>query len=369
MQGNLPIRILHVVTYMGRGGLETMLMNYYRNINRDNVQFDFLVHRQFEADYDEEICSLGGRIYRLPRMNPIDPRYTARLARFFCEHDEYMIVHSHLDCMSGIPLKYAKRAGIPVRIAHGHSSSQSKNIKYPIKMLFKQCIPHYANMFFACSEAAGEWMFGGERYHIMNNAIDTAAFQYNETVRDHVRNELGFNGKNFVIGHVGRFDQAKNQSFLLDIFAEIAKIDRSARLLLIGDGVLKKEMQAKAVQLQVMDRVLFMGVRPDVAQLMQGMDLLLFPSKYEGLPVTLVEAQTAGLPCVISDVIPKDAIIVEDLVTSESLNVSPKHWAEHVLNRKGELRRNCGSEVAAAGFDIRQNAKWLEEFYLEKSRR
>ena len=150
-------------------------------------------------------------------------------------------------------------------------------------------------MFFACSEAAGEWMFGGERYHIMNNALDTAVFQYNETVRDHVRNELGFNGKNFVIGHVGRFDQAKNQSFLLDIFAEIAKIDRSARLLLIGDGVLKKEMQAKAVQLQVMDRVLFMGVRPDVAQLMQGMDLLLFPSKYEGLPVTLVEAQTAGL--------------------------------------------------------------------------
>ena len=153
-----PIRILYVVTYMGRGGLETMLMNYYRQIDRNEVQFDFLVHRDFEADYDKEILKLGGKIYHLPRLNPWDYRYLKKLDEFFQQHKEYKIVHSHLDCMAGIPLKYAKKNGIPVRIAHAHSKSQDKDFKYPLKLWMKRMIPRYATKLFACGEEAGEWM-------------------------------------------------------------------------------------------------------------------------------------------------------------------------------------------------------------------
>ena len=366
MNEELPIRVLHVVTYMGRGGLETMLMNYYRKINKEKVQFDFLVHREFEADYDAEICSLGGQIYRIPRLNPFDPAYLRTLSAFFRDHREYKIVHSHLDCMSGIPLKYACEAGVPVRIAHGHSSSQSKNVKYPIKLFFKRWIPRYANQLFACSEPAGRWMFAGNDFRVMNNALDTNCFCYNASIRHSVREKLGFSDNNYVVGHVGRFDRAKNQSFLLDIFAEICKLESKARLLLIGDGALRKAMEEKAARLHISDRVVFMGVRTDVAQLMQAMDILVFPSKYEGLPVTLVEAQATGLPCVISDVIPRDTVITDDLVTMESLHMSPKEWAERVLSRKCEPRRDHCREVAAAGFSIEENAKWLEAFYLEK---
>ena len=183
----MPIRVLHVVTYMGRGGLETMIMNYYRHVDRNKVQFDFLVHRDFRADYDDEIESLGGKIYRLPRLNPWDFRYHKALDKFFDEHPEYKIIHVHQDCLSSVILKCAKKHGIPVRIGHSHNINQDKNFKYPIKMYFKRQIPNNATHLMACGKKAGDWMFGGAPYLILNNAIDVKKYNYSLSLRNQTR--------------------------------------------------------------------------------------------------------------------------------------------------------------------------------------
>ena len=175
---DMPVRILHVVTYMGRGGLETMIMNYYRRMDREKVQFDFLTHRDFRSDYDDEIEALGGRIYRLPRLVPWSGSYRKALDRFFAEHREYRIVHVHQDCLSSVILAAAAKYGVPVRIAHSHNSSQDKNLKYLVKLFYMRKIPALATQLFACGKEAGDWMFGGAPYRVLNNAIDAGRYAY-----------------------------------------------------------------------------------------------------------------------------------------------------------------------------------------------
>ena len=184
-----PIRVLQVVTHMDRGGLESMLMNYYRHIDREKIQFDFLVHRQERAAFDDEIETLGGRIYRLPRLVPWSKSYLSALNRFFDEHTEYKVVHVHQDCLSSVILKAAKQHDVPVRIAHSHSANQDKNLKYLIKLWYKRSIPEYATNLFACGKDAGDWMFGGASYQIINNAIDVAAYTYDPTKRQEMRRQ------------------------------------------------------------------------------------------------------------------------------------------------------------------------------------
>ena len=177
------IRVLQVATYMGRGGLESMIMNYYRHIDREKVQFDFLVHRQERAAFDDEIESLGGRIYRLPRLVPWSKSYLSALNRFFEEHPEYKVVHVHQDCLSSVILKVAAQHNVPVRVAHSHSANQDKNLKYPVKLWCRRSIPRCATHLFACGKDAGDWMFGGASYQIINNAIDTTAYTYDTNKR------------------------------------------------------------------------------------------------------------------------------------------------------------------------------------------
>ena len=239
-----PIRVLHIVTYMGRGGLETMLMNYYRHIDRTKVQFDFLVHRDFEADYDAEILSLGGKIHHVSRLVPWSKSYQNELRAFFKEHPEYRIVHVHQDCLSSVALKVAKECGVPVRIAHSHNSNQDKNLKYLIKLHYMKKIPAFATALFACGKDAGDWMFGGKQYHVMANAVEVKRYQYKPSVAEKIRNEWNISDE-LLVGHVGRFNPQKNHTFLIDIFYEIQKINPSARLLLVGDGDGKKEIQEK----------------------------------------------------------------------------------------------------------------------------
>ena len=360
-----PIRILQVVTHMNRGGLETMLMNYYRCINRDKVQFDFLVHRTERADYDVEIESMGGNIYRLPRLIPWSGTYKHALHSFFDAHPEYRIVHVHQDCLSSVILKAAEQHGVPVRIAHSHSSSQDKDLKYLIKILYKQSIPQYATDLLACGKQAGEWMFGGAPFQILNNAINAAAYRYDAARSQGMRRELSLPKDAFVIGHVGRFSTPKNHSFLLDVFAELHKIEPTSYLLLVGDGILREKMEAKAKALSLEQAVIFLGLRKDVPELLQAMDVFAFPSLYEGLPLTLVEAQAAGLPCVISENIPVDCDMT-DLISRVSLDESPVVWAERILAEKVKTRRDTCAEIVAAGFDVAENARWLEKFYIQR---
>lgn len=359
------IRVLHVVTYMGRGGLETMLMNYYRKIDRKKIQFDFLVHRDFEADYDEEIRQLGGRIYRMNRLNPVSRDYLNQLNTFFKDHPEYRIVHSHLDCMAGIPLKYAKKNGVPVRIAHAHNSNQTKDKKYLLKLLYKRIIPKYATDFYACSEAAGKWMFGSREFLILNNAIDSQKYSYNPEKARRVRDALKISKNMLVVGHVGRFHPPKNHEMIVKIFSEVLKRVSDAKLLLVGDGYLQHTVWDQVAALGIQDHVIFTGVRSDVCDLMQAMDIFLFPSLYEGLPVSIIEAQTAGLPCIISDKVPlecKKTDLVQQLNLSESFGT----WADTVISAaKQNKRRDTAEEIKKAGFDVSENARQLEAFYLD----
>ena len=361
----MAIRVLHVVTYMGRGGLETMIMNYYRHIDRTKVQFDFLVHRDFEADYDKEVRELGGKIYRLPNLNPFSKTYIDKLDDFFAEHREYKIVHSHLDCMAGIPLKYAKKNNVPIRIAHAHSSSQTKDKKYLLKLLYKRNIPKYATHLFACAEDAGRWMFGGPEFTVLNNAIDSKDYIQNNDVRQRVREELAIPPNTFVVGHVGRFAPPKNHRFILQIFSKVLEKNKNSILLLVGDGELRKETEKQAAELGIAEKVMFTGLRSDVPKVLQAMDVFLFPSIYEGLPVSIVEAQAAGLPCLISDKVPIECKKT-DLVFQYHLSDGAEKWADYVEKVSTIKKRDTSKEIKTAGFDICENAKWLEKFYCTK---
>ena len=361
-----PIRVLQVVTYMGRGGLETMLMNYYRNIDRDKVQFDFLTHRDERWDYDDEIESLGGKIYHLPKLNPFSKNYLNALDKFFKEHKEYQIVHCHQDCLSGVVLKVAKKNGVKFTIAHSHNANQDKNLKYLIKLFEKRKIPKYADKLFACGNEAGRWMFNTDNFEVLNNAIDTDLYTYNAEKASKVKKEFGIENK-FVVGHVGRFNPQKNHEFLIDVFNEIQKIKEDSVLMLVGDGDLRQEIEQKVQDLGLSEKVIFTGIRSDVNDLMQGMDVFLFPSLYEGLGIVLIEAQASGLKCIISDTIPKDGIITDD-VLSLSLNQSPVIWANEVLKYQGYKRIDNKELIEKADYDIKNNAKKLEQFYIQNTR-
>lgn len=361
-----PIRVLHVVTYMGRGGLETMLMNYYRQVDRQKIQFDFLVHRKERWDYDDEIEGMGGRIYRLPRLNPWSLEYKRSINRFFAEHHEYCIVHSHLDCMSSIPLKAAKRAGVPVRIAHAHSTSQDKNVKYLLKLFYRNQISNYATRLMACGTEAGDWMFGGENFKILNNAIDAKRYVYDRDVRDRMRTKFGIKSNEFVVGHVGRFSPPKNHEFLVDVFAEISK-QRPSKLLLVGDGSLRSNIEQKVKRLGLEAAVIFTGRRSDVANLLQAMDVFVFPSVYEGLGMATIEAQAAGLPCFVSNGVPMECDLT-GLVRQIPLSMSAKAWAHEVIGAQNIERHNTYDTIKAKGYDIINNAEKLQDFYLETGR-
>lgn len=358
-----PVRVLQVVTHMERGGLETMLMNYYRHMDRSKVQFDFLVHRQQRAAYDDEIEALGGIIHRLPRLVPWSVSYRRALNAFFADHPEYRIVHVHQDCLSAVILKAAKNNGVPVRIGHSHSSSQDKDLKYPIKLLYKRLIPRFATDLFACGEKAGDWMFGTARYHVIKNAIDAAAYSYHAPTAQRVRSELGIEADAWVVGHVGRFSYPKNHKFLVEIFGHLHQKEPKARLLLVGDGDLRSQTEEAVRALGLEHAVIFTGIRSDVPVLMQAMDLFLFPSLYEGVPLTMIEAQAAGLPCCISDRVPIECKLTES-VCQISLKQTAAQWAEEIIAAADSCRGDTLEMIRNAGYDINSNAHWLQNYYL-----
>lgn len=359
-----PIRVLQVVTYMGRGGLETMLMNYYRHIDHSKVQFDFLTHREFDGDYDKEIKDLGGNVYHLSNLNPLSTSYKKSLNDFFENHPEYKIIHSHLDCMAGIPLKYAKLNHVPLRIAHAHNSNQTKDLKYLLKLFYKRNIKKNANYLFACGDEAGKWMFNTNNFKVLNNAINARDYTFNINIRNDKRKEFGISDDSILVGHVGRFFPQKNHEFLIDIFNQFHKDYPNSYLMLVGEGELKTSIQDKVKFLGLEDYVIFTGLRSDVNELLQAMDVFLFPSLYEGLPVSIIEAQAAGLPCLISDKVPIECKKT-DLVYQLSLEDSVNTWADKIYELSHITRRDTYEGIKKSGFDIVENAKWLENFYIE----
>ncbi len=367
-----PVRVLQVVPVMDSlGGISTMLMDYYRYIDRSRVQFDFMVSRFEQNAFIEEIEALGGKIYK---SRPMRPKHFVTLAReynrFFAEHREYRIVHAHLNLLNTWPLKAAKRHGVSARISHSHNSFiPDAGARRLFKLFSRRLLNRQCTHFFACSEDAGRFQYGddivdGGKLAIVKNAIDAKAFNFDPSIRQKMRGELGIDGK-FVVGHVGRFTYQKNHEFIVDIFSEIAKAEPRAVLLLVGGGDLRNVIEEKIAQLGIADKVIFTGAVNGAAGHLQAMDAFLFPSRFEGLGIVLIEAQCAGLKCFCSDIVPKEADI-SDLLERIPLSFSAKEWAQRVLSARGaaSTRKGRVEEVKAAGYEIRAAAKWLEEFYL-----
>ena len=365
-----PIRVLHVIGSMNRGGAETMIMNLYRHIDRSKVQFDFVENSSESAAFDEEILSLGGQIFRCPHYNGKNHfTYVKWWNDFFKAHPKkYSIVHGHLGSTAAIYLSIAKKYGA-YAIAHSHNTNAEKSLQQWIFNVYSYPTRYIADEFFICSKEAGIDRFGKKiienpnKCIMINNAVNVSNYVYNPETREKTRQRLCLNSM-IVIGHVGRFNPQKNHPFLLEIFAALLQTEPNAVLLLVGGGEDMPKMQARARALGIADHVRFLGVRSDVADLMQAMDVFVFPSLYEGLPVTMVEAQAAGLPCVISDKVPPECILTEGLVEIEPLSAAPEAWAQKILARRGTPRTDRHAEIAAHGFDITTEAEKLQEFYI-----
>lgn len=362
-----PIRVLQVFALMNRGGAETMIMNLYRSIDRSMVQFDFIVHIDEKCAYDDEIAALGGTIYRMPRYTGANHLHYKKVwHEFFQDHREYHIIHGHVRSTAAIYLKIAKRYGLTT-IAHSHNTASGKGAAAMVKNIMQRPIRHIADHFFACSEEAGQWLYG-KKYsktglHVLKNAIVATDFTYDKDIRTKTRKELSLDNK-FVLGHIGRFETQKNHLFLLDIFKAVHDRKEDAVLLLIGDGVLKQEVRSRIDQLDLSDCVILTGVRTDIPELLQAMDVFVFPSLFEGIPVTLVEAQASGVHCVVSDTISEETVIT-DLIETVSLAQPAGIWADTIIKYySGYPRRDTHDMIIAAGYDVGNTAEWLERFYL-----
>ena len=368
------LRVLHSVSNMARAGIETMLMNYYREIDRSLVQFDFLANKPVPGEYDDEIRSMGGRVFVSPGLNPLRyPQYRRFMAELLTNSPDIRIVHAHNEAMGVYALQSAKDAGIRVRIAHAHNTRIIRDYKYPLKLVCKGLLPGAATDWWSCGRDAGIYYYGEKRWNesgfILRNAIDVTRFAFREEIRERVRQSRGLESC-FVIGHVGRFNVQKNHSRLLDVFAEIAKAAPDARLVLIGVGELEEAAREKVRAMGLEAKVFFLGQMANVNEWYQAMDCFALPSLFEGLPVVGIEAQAAGLPCFFSDRV-TDEVLLSPRTRRISLDASDEEWAGEILTaRAAETDRAGGADlVRSAGYDIREEARKLQTLYLEMADR
>lgn len=359
----MPVIVAQIMGKMENGGVESVVMNYYRHIDRSKVQFDFIVDNDSSCPQEDEIKSLGGRVYRIAPYQKIIANM--RDLRKLFKRNKYKIVHAELTTMSVFSLAVAKSCGIPVRICHGHNTAckgeTKKNImKYILRPFAKVFATHY----FACSDYAGKWLYGknigrSKRYKVIPNAIEVDKFRFNQSVRDEVRMELGIEDK-FVIGHIGRFVYQKNHDFLIDIFSEVHKRKPDSVLLLIGEGELLESVKQKVQRLGLDSSVMFLGVRNDTYRLYQAFDVFVLPSRYEGLPVVGIEAQIAGLPCVMSDAMTMETKFTDELVFLQ-LDINTEDWAKMILKSKKRKETSCRNTNIV---DISYQTKRLEKQYV-----
>ena len=372
-QGNGPVRVLQVLGGTSLGGAESRVMDSYRHLDRSRIQFDFCVHSQEEGFFDKEIESLGGHIYRVPRFQVVNwLAYRKAWKDFFREHPGYVAVHGHMTSTASIYLPIAKAAGVPLTIAHARSAGVDPGLKGAMTRFLRKNLGKKADVCLTCSRLAGEAVFGKKmveagRVTTVPNAIDAREFAFSEKKRKQKRTELGIGEQEFVIGHVGRFGHMKNHAFLLDVFAEICRKVPDSRLLLVGEGGLMDSVREKATSLGLSDRVIFTGNQAQVADFYMAMDFFVFPSIFEGLPGSVIEAQAAGLRCLVSDSV-TDEVLITPLAQAHSLSDKASVWAQNVLERRSYEREQMAQAIKEAGFDVSDQVKFLEKLYLQENR-
>ena len=380
------VRVLHVLGNTNLGGAESRIMDLYRHTDRNRVQFDFLVHSGEEGFYEKEIRELGGRIFRVPRFRIYNYfSYRKALKEFFQKHHEFALVQGHMTSTAAIYLPIAKKAGVKKTAAHARSAGVDKGLKGTMTRFLRRNLADKADYLFTCSELAGISVYGEKAVRegktiFIPNAIDCAGFTFDPEKRKKMREELGLTDA-IIIGHVGRFHYAKNHEYLLRVFAELCRMsagadgstaetgaDQKYHLILLGEGPLMEDTRKLAEELGVADRVHFLGNHKNIADYYQAMDYFVYPSRYEGMPGTIVEAQASGLPCLMSDTICRE-VIATDLVKTMSIEKEPKVWAEVLQRRidalvsKQENRKKYAAKMAAAGFDVQAQAERMMRFY------
>ena len=375
-----PIRVLHVVGNMGIGGIETLIMNIYRNIDRDKVQFDFLIHNPTEGEYAEEIKKLGGHIYRMPVLRDKTRTYYWRyfeykraLKKFFSEHKEIKVLHGHMTNTASIYMPIAMKYGnVKCCIAHSHQTEATPGLSGVVTNILQRHLEKIATDYFACSEEAAKWIYSIEivengKVKIIHNGVDVEKYHFDSVEHEKIKNQMGHSGK-IVFGNVARFKKQKNHEFLIDIFAEIHKMNQNTVLILVGQGELEENMKEKVAKLGLGDCVEFLGARNDVPKLLKDFDVFLLPSLFEGLPLVGIEAQAAGLPMITSNTVTLEADVTGN-VTFLPLELSAEEWAKKILEvNESFVRKDMTQKVREAGYDIKQTAQWLQKFYLEKTK-
>lgn len=363
-----PIRIAQITGKWFGGGVEAVVMNYYRNIDKSKIQFDFICDNDSTDIPYEEIESLGGRVILIPPYQKVF-KYHKELKRILKE-ENYKIIHSHMNALSVFSLSAAKSAKVPVRIAHSHSTTNKSEWK---KNLLKQALKPFSKLFpthyFACTEHAGRWLFGNKTFNkgkvlVVNNGIDVDSYSYNEKTRKQIRKELKLKDTDIVIGHIGRFVKQKNHEFIIDIFNELHKENNNYKLMLIGQGPLQDEMKQKVKDLGIENDVMFLGQKTDVNRYYQAMDLFLFPSLYEGLGMVMIEAQAAALPSIASTEVPAIAK-VSDRAYFIGLDEPIEVWTDKIKEVIKQERKVDIKRIKESGYDIVTEAKKLEQKYID----
>lgn len=358
-----PVIVAQIMGKWIGGGVESVIMNYYRHLDHTKVQFDFICDEDSTRIPYDEIKKLGGRVFLVPKYQKL-PQYLKALESLF-HKNQYRIVHSNVNTLSVFPLYAAKKAGIPVRISHSHSTSNPKEWKRNIiKNILRPFSKKYATDYFACSELAGRYLFGDKTFDqgkvkIIHNAIDLDKFKFDPNARKKLREELGIDEKTTVIGHVGRFVQQKNHDFLIDVFKEYHTKNPDSKLLLIGTGPLEEKIKAKVERLDLSDSVLFLGQREDTNKLYSVMDVFCLPSLYEGLGMVLIEAQMNGLPCVASDKVPKEAKVTENI---DFIVFDIKKFIKKIHTKRIEPNIRLLKK-----YNIINNTSTLESIYLNQT--
>lgn len=361
-------RILQYIGSLAQGGSQSMIMNIYRNIDRDVVQFDFVIDKDGITDMAKEAESLGANIYICPpyRVTTL-PKFMSWWNNFFVTHPEYKLIHCHVHSVASIVLGIAKKHAV-VTVCHSHSTSAGNGMQGALKRILEFGIRFSADYCIGCSSAAGEWLFGkkicnSNRYVTLHNAIRTEDFVYNETNSKAIRQELGFSKTDIVVGHVGRFALPKNHMFLIDVFDELHKKDERYKLLLVGDGNKMDEVKEKVKTKGLNDYVCFTGMRKDVNRMLIAMDAFVYPSLWEGLPVSVVEAQASGLTCFISSQITSE-VCITDLVQQIPLGLGASEWAEIIMKKNlPNCRQDMSCQIKESGYDIKDSSEWLSNFY------
>ncbi|MCI2255203.1 glycosyltransferase family 1 protein [Domibacillus sp. PGB-M46] len=368
MDKSKPIKVLHVVGAMNRAGTETMLMNIYRNINHEKIQFDFISYSPQDAHYDGEIKKLGGRVIKLRKTNSIKELYDA-----IKKYGPYEAIHSHTLFHCGIANMAGLLAGVKVRISHAHTTldnSESIARKAYINVM-RVFINTFSTHLLACSKGAGRYLFGEKNlkkkmYSYFPNAVDYNAFlqePYKEVAEFKKREGLE---NSIVIGHVGRFMEAKNHVFLLEVMKSVLKKDPSTKLLLVGEGHLKAKIEKEAIQAGIEKNIRFVGVREDIPTMMHSMDVFVFPSIYEGLGLVLLEAQASGIPCIVSEAIQPEADIGAGLVSTLLLADGPEKWADKIIEQAGRKKKDSHHItecLEASGYSLHSSISRLISIY------